>query len=288
MKAAPFDYARPGDLGEAIDLLGSCDDPRVLAGGQSLVPLMAMRLSDPELVVDLNDLTELAGVSFGDGTLTIGAMTRQRDVELDPLVRDRCPVLPEVIGHIGHPTIRNRGTIGGSLAHADPAAELPALMVAVGAVLEIAGPSGERQVPAADFFQGYLLTALEPGEILVRVHIDLGSLPQAWAIREFARRAGDFAIAGVIAGVQLDLDGLVTDARLVSIGVEPMPRRMTDVERSLVGSELVAATMGRAATMLGEQVGPSTDLHGSTAYKQAMATEMTRRALHAAAQEVTG
>src|SRR3984893_14907747 len=230
MKPAPFDYVVPRSLDEALEALANGgSDAKLLAGGQSLIPLLNFRLARPSLLVDLNRVTELAFIRPRDQGIAIGAMTRQATVERDIQLRNKQPLLLEAIGWVGHPAIRSRGTIGGSLAHADPAAELPAVAVCLDAQLIVAGPRGRRTVAAEDFFAGYLTTVLEPDEILVETWLPprRAGTGQAWI--EFARRHGDFALAGVAISPSLK-DEAVCAARIVLTGVGGKPERAREAE----------------------------------------------------------
>lgn len=286
MKPAIFQYFRPRTVDEAVHLMTEHEEARLLAGGQSLVPMMNLRLSYPAALVDLNSVPGLAGMSVEDGSLILGAMTRQRDTERSPIVGQYLPILAETLRYVGHPTTRNRGTVGGSLAHADPAAELPALMVAMSASFQLVGPDGERWLPASDFFQGYLTTAIGTGEILTRIRVPLVENEAGWAIREFSRRAGDFAVAGCIASLQTDSEGHVVQARLVPIGVSSRPERILTAEAELIGRRPESSDIDRAAAVVTEAVDPLPDLQGSTTYKRALVAELARRSLVAALKGV--
>jgi carbon-monoxide dehydrogenase medium subunit len=285
MKPAAFRYHRASGLEEALAVMADdAEEVRALAGGQSLVALMAMRLSRPEVLVDLNGLGELAGIEVRDDRLCIGAMTRQRDVEMSPLVAQHAPVLRSALGYVGHVTIRHRGTIGGSIAHADPAAELPTVAVALDAEIVLRSATGTRVVAADDFFDGYLMTAIEPGELLVEVRFPLDRIPARHAVVEFARRAGDFAVAGAVVLADVDQDGTVTRARAVPLGVGPAPRRSRQAEDVLVGRTLDDDAIHESAARVAADCSPSDDIHGSAAYRREIVAEMTRRALSRIAQ----
>ncbi|HKC20234.1 MAG TPA: xanthine dehydrogenase family protein subunit M [Candidatus Dormibacteraeota bacterium] len=228
MKPPPFEYVRPSTLGEAVEQLASAgDDAKLLAGGQSLVPLLNFRLAAPNLLVDLNGVAELSFVEAGSDQLRIGAMTRTRTLEVSPEVAKANPLLASAAGWIGHVQIRNRGTVGGSLAHADPSAELPALCVLLDARIVVTGPKGNRTVGADKFFKGLMSTALEHDEVLTEVTIPNLPGQARWGFREFAQRHGDFAVAGAACVVQQDA------ARLVVFGVADAPLRCTSAEREL-------------------------------------------------------
>lgn len=281
MKPAAFDYQAPSTLTDALSMLGDGEDTRVLAGGQSLVPLLAMRLAQPAMLVDLNGVGELAYVRRDNGHVAIGAMTRQRDAERDPLVRYLFPVLSEALGHVGHVTIRNRGTVGGSVAHADPAAELPAAMTALDASLVLTGPAGIRTVPAADFFQSYFTTAIEPGELLTEIRLPVPAAHSGAAFEELSRRNGDFAIVGVLAAVTLD-GGRVSAARIGVAGAAPTPVRPVAAEAVLVGAAPTGDVVEAAAAAVAEGINPVDDIHGTAGYRRKVSAVLTRRALHRA------
>jgi len=236
VKPAPFEYLAPRRRLEALEALSEYGvEAKALAGGQSLVPLLAMRLARPAVLVDLNRIRDLAFIRPYNGGLAIGAMTRQRTVEAHRLVVARVPLLGEAVRCIAHPQIRARGTIGGSLAHADPSSELPAAAAALDAHFVLASVRGERVLNSEQFFTGYLTTALEPDELLTEVRLP-ALLPDAgWAFVEIARRHGDFALAGVAAVLRLDGDGRCTEAQLVFTGVGPGPVRIPQAEQALLG-----------------------------------------------------
>jgi aerobic carbon-monoxide dehydrogenase medium subunit len=281
MKPAPFDYVAPRSLDEALEALADGgSDAKLLAGGQSLIPLLNFRLARPSLLIDLNRVDELAYVSSRDQGIAIGAMTRQATIERDAQLRQTQPLLFEAIGWVGHPAIRSRGTIGGSLAHADPAAELPAVAVCLDAQLSVAGPRGRRTVSAADFFVGYLTTVLEPDEILVETWLPplRPSTGQAWI--EFARRHGDFALAGVAVSLSLERDQ-VCDARIVLTGVGGMPARAREAETLLVGGS-VPERASAAAEAARSAIDPDADIHASKEYRTHLAGVLTERAIRLA------
>jgi carbon-monoxide dehydrogenase medium subunit len=281
MKPAPFDYVAPRTLEEAVAALArGGPDAKVLAGGQSLIPLMNFRLARPSLLVDLNRLPELAYITPRAGGLAFGAMTRQAAVERHPNLAATQPLLAEAIRWVGHAAIRSRGTFGGSLAHADPAAELTAVAVCLDAQLRMLGPKGRRDIPAADFFQGYLTTALAPDEILEDIW--LPSLPprtgQAWL--EFARRHGDFALVGVAASISVDGES-ISDARLVLTGVDATPVRARQAEILLTGGTLDERVAAAAEAVRGV-IHPEADIHASREYRLHLAVVLAERAIRLA------
>jgi carbon-monoxide dehydrogenase medium subunit len=284
MKPPPFDYHAPDTVDEALALLKeSGDDARPLAGGQSLVPMLNFRLARPSVLIDLNRIASLASITAADGSVRIGAMTRERAAERSDVIRDKAPLLTAALPLIGHEAIRTRGTIGGSMSHADPAAELPAVAIAAGAeMIARSADRGERTITADDFFQGYFTTALEPDELLTEVR--LPELPAGTGVRfeEAARRHGDFAIVGVLAALHL-ADGLIDDARIALIGVGDRAFRASEAEAALIGSKPDADVFAGAAASAVRDLSPSSDLHGTAAYRRHVAERLTRRALEGAA-----
>src|SRR6201997_2589924 len=235
MKLPPVEYEAPTTVAEAIDLLAEyVDEASVLAGGQSLIPLLAMRLARPAVLIDINGIDELSGVTSTDGWVTVGATTREYVAEESGTIADAVPLLAAALPLIGHEAIRSRGTIGGRLAHADPAAELPAVARALDAEFVVRGPSGERVIPAAQWFEGYLTTSREPDELLVEVRFPAAGPDTGTSFTEVARRHGDFAIVGLAASLVLS-GGVISDARLAFAGVSEMPVRATAAEELLAG-----------------------------------------------------
>lgn len=281
MKPPVFDYATPASLAEATDLLVRYEgDAKVLSGGQSLVPLLNMRLARPAVLVDLARIPDLDWLRVDADAVAIGAMTRQRTVELSPEVRTKHPLLHAGMELIAHPQNRNQGTIGGSLAHADPAAELPALALALEARFDAVGPNGTRAIAADDFFLTYLTTALEPAEILTAVRFPTLAGRTGWAIQEVARRHGDFALAGVVAIVALAPDGTIASARLVLFGVGATPLRARAAEQMLTGQAAEAALFARAGAQAAADLDePLTDVHANADYRRDLARVLTARAL---------
>jgi aerobic carbon-monoxide dehydrogenase medium subunit len=284
VKPAPFEYFRPRSVDEALSLLtehGS--DAKALAGGQSLIPAMNFRLATPSVLVDLNALSELSYMKDDAGGVRIGGMTRQRAVERSTLVSDRVPLVAETMPHIAHPAIRNRGTIGGSLAHADPAAELPAVALALNARLMVSSTSGVREVPANEFFVGLFTTAVQPGELLTGIRIPPPPARSGFAFQEISRRHGDFALVGVAGAVQLDENGRCADARIALLSVGDRPMLAGQASKVLVGqppsAESVRAAADAAAT---QDIDPSSDIHASARYRRQLANVLTRRVLERA------
>jgi len=290
MKPAPFEYQAPDSLEAALDVLARHGgDAKVLAGGQSLIPVLNFRLAQPALLVDLNKLAELSFIRRGeDGGLRIGAMTRHRSLERDPLIREAAPLLAETVPWIAHPQIRNRGTIGGSLAHADPAAELPAIAVALRARFLLRKAGGERWVPAVDFFQGLFTTALEPEELLVEIDLPpLSSMGAriGWSFQEIARRHGDYATVGLAAQVTLGEDGRCREARLVYLSVGQTPVEARAAAALLAGTDLGPEAIRAAAeTASRDEMDPTGDVHATPEFKRHLARVLTGRALRSAAE----
>lgn len=281
MKPPPFNYHDPATLDEAVELLATLDNARPLAGGQSLMPMLNMRFVMPDHVVDLNRIAELAGISLDGDMLVIGAMTRQRDVEFSELVARRCPMLIEALHNVGHRQTRNRGTIGGSLCHLDPAAELPTVACALDAQVEVVGPRGRRVIAFADFPLGYMTPALEPDELATRVAFPLWDSAAGSAFLEFSRRHGDFAIVSAAAALQLDGEGRIARAALALGGVGETPLRMSEAEAALVGQTASAETL-RAASEICRSVEAVGDVYVPASYRRHLAGVMARRALEQA------
>lgn len=283
MKAAEFDYRRPDTLEEALRELASAEDAKVLAGGQSLIPMLNMRLSRPASLIDIGAIDGLAEIISTEDGLRIGAMARQRDVECSHLVAERCPLLVDALGLVAHPQIRNQGTVCGSLAHADPAAELPAAMLALDAVLQVAGPHGTRSIPAHEFFVSYLTTALGPGEILTAVEVPatVSSLA-GWACHEISLRPGDFPLCGAAAALARSTAGTLSDVRLALYGVADRPLRATASEDLLNGNQPTGELLEAAAELAARDLSPMSDIHASSAYRRRLARVIARRTLEQA------
>jgi len=273
-----FEYAAPDRVEDALELLRRHGaDAKVLAGGQSLVPILNYRLARPRLVVDINGLP-LAGVGVRDGALRLGSLVRHRDLEESPEIAARCPVLREAAALIGNVRVRALGTLGGSLSHADPAAELPMVMTALGARFTVRSSRGTRTIGAKDFFTGYLSTALDPGELVTEVEVP-ASTGMGYAIEEASRRPGDFAIVAVTALVSLDARGRVDDVRLAFGGVAPTPVRALAAEDTLRGQEPATERITRAAAIASEALHPESDAFVSAAYRRLLARVLARRAM---------
>jgi len=289
MKPPPFEYAAPRKTDEAVALLAQHGDrAKVLAGGQSLVPLLNFRLAQPEVLVDVNRVAELAYVRPVDSGIAFGALTRQHTVERSDDVRARLPIVTEACRLIGHLPIRHRGTIGGSLAHADPASELPAVMVALEAELTAVRRGGRRTLPAEQFFTGIFTTALAPDELLTEIRVP-GLPPRTGsAFVEIARRAGDFAIVGIAALVTLDDAGRVGRARLALCGVGPTPIRAREAERVLEGERPEGRALDEAADRIVAATDPPGDVHASAAFRKKLARHVGRQAIGLAARRAGG
>lgn len=289
MKMPNFTYHRPETLDEALRLLASHgSDAKVLAGGQSLIPVMALRLSQPGHIIDIGAVPGLDVIAEHDGGLRIGALVRHEAVERSPLVREKAPLLAEAMPHIGHPAIRSRGTVCGSLSHADPAAELPAVMLALGAEMVVRSSAGERVLPARDFFVTYLTSALEPSEMLVEVRVPAWKPGAGWSVQEVSRRHGDFALVGLASVLDVDRSGAVASAALSFFGVDGTPYRATGAEEGLVGTKPETAAFEEAARRVAAELDPADDIHATGAYRRHVAAELTRRALAEAASRVGG
>ena len=283
MKLPPVDYEAPTTVADAIDLLGEHEEEAsVLAGGQSLIPLLALRLARPAVLIDINGIDELSGISATNGSVTIGAMTREYMAEESETVAWAVPLLAAALPFIGHEAIRNRGTVGGSLAHADPAAELPAVARALDAEFVVRGPSGERVVPAAQWFEGYLTTSRRPDELLLQVRFPSAAQGTGVSFQEVARRHGDFAIVGLAVSLVLS-GGVISDARLAFAGLSYVPARATAAEDLLTGERPSAELFDEAARRATGDIDPPADLHGSPEYRKTVAAALVRRGLRAAA-----
>ena len=284
MKPPRFHYCAPHMLDEALALLDqNSEDTKVLAGGQSFVPLLNMRLASPTYVVDINHIAELHYIEQEDGYLAIGATVRQRQVERSLQVQEKHPLLVEVIKHIGHMQIRNRGTVVGSVAHADPAAELPALLTCLNGEVLVQSIHGERVIKAEDFFTGYLSTALEPGEMLTEVRFPFIAPKAGWAFLEFARRSGDYALVGAAAVLTPAADDHCISAHIAYLGIAGAPIRGFAVEDSIVGTTLDEPTLDAAAEaasiLVSDDMG---DVHATVEYRRVLTGELTKRVLKAA------
>jgi len=284
MKLPPFEYACPATLSEAVALLAGRDgDAKAIAGGQSLMPMLAFRMARPSLLVDLRKLADLKGIRISGDGVRLGALTRWRDIEDDKRLAGAHPLLKAAIGHVAHYQIRNRGTVGGSLAHADPAAEMPGIAVTCDAEIAVTGKSGTRTIKAGDFFQGALTTALEPNELITEVRLPAWPKGRRFAFQEFARRRGDFAMAG-IALFYDEVGGKAENAHIGVIGVGDRPRRLAAAEGAVNGRAIDEAAAVRAGEAASAEVQPQDDIHASADYRRALTGTLVERALIQAAR----
>jgi len=280
MKLPPFEYACPTALSEAVALLAAHDgDAKLIAGGQSLVPMLAFRLAAPAMLVDLRKVPDLRKIDIAASGVTLGAMVRWCDILGDARLRTAHPLLVAAVSHVAHYQIRNRGTIGGSIAHADPAAEMPGIVLACDAEMAVVGKAGARVIKAADFFIGPLTTALASDEIIVEIRFPAWPAQRRWGFQEFARRRGDFAMAAAAVWYDQDGGGKAKDAHVGIIGVGDRPQRLPSVEAVLNGLAVDEATIGRAEAAASAAVDPQSDIHASAEYRRALAGTMVERAL---------
>lgn len=285
MKPAQFEYESPASIDETLDLLARHgDECKILAGGQSLVPLMNFRLARPARLIDINGVGELAGIKRQDGKLLIGAMTRHAHVERSNEVAEGWPLLHEAIGWVGHLQIRNRGTVGGSVAHADPAAELPAVFAALDAQFHVRSKRGQRTLWPEEFFVAEFTTALAPDELVTAVEVPAQDPATGTAFVEFARRHGDFALGGAAVALRLDRAGGCQSASIALLSAGPAPVRATAAEQALLGAKPDQAAIKAAAQAAVSGLHPTSDLHGSSEYRLHLLRTMTERALTRAAQ----
>jgi carbon-monoxide dehydrogenase medium subunit len=283
MKLPPFEYACPTSISEAVALLASHDgEAKLLAGGQSLVPMMAFRVASPSLLVDLRKLAELRQIGITQDGVVLGAMVRWRDILEDERLKTEHPLLVAAVEHVAHYQIRNRGTVGGSIAHADPAAEMPGIVVTCEAQIAVMGKGGGRTIAAGDFFRGPLMTALEADEIITEIRLPLWPAKRRFGFQEFSRRRGDFAMAA--AAVFYDEDnGKARNAHVGAIGVADYPLRLPSVEAIINGQKVDDAVIAKAEAAASAAVDPADDIHASGAYRKALVGVMVERALKAAA-----
>ena len=286
MKPAPFRYIAVRSLDQALELKAEHgDEARFLAGGQSLMPTMNFRLSQPAVLIDINPLAQCAGVQkAGPETLRIGALTRYRDLERAPATAENLPLIKEALPHIAHPQIRNRGTIGGNLAHADPASEMPAIVLALAGKLHAQSKRGERWIAAADFFAGALRTALEPDEMLTEVELPIARPRSGACFMEVARRRGDFALIGVACTVELDDHGRCKEARIGLCNAGDGPIFAVAASRSLAGQNIGSAEIADAAALVQGDIDPGGSIHASKDFQRHLAGVLTKRALAAATE----
>jgi carbon-monoxide dehydrogenase medium subunit len=287
MKNPPFRYLRPGSLEEALTMLAEHGgEAKVLAGGQSLLPLMALRLATPAVLIDIGRVTDLDLITVAeDGSVSIGALVTHADAERSADLSERAPLVHEAMPFVGHRAIRNRGTVCGSVAHGDPAAEMPAVMLATSGAVLARSRSGAREIPAADFFAGYLDTALRDDELVVGVRLPPWPASAVGSVTEVARRHGDYALVGLV--VRLDVvDGAIEDAALAFLGVAGTPRRVAEAERVLIGRPPGDDAFTAAADVVRQSVDPAGDIHATAAYRRHLAAVLTRRGLAAATAKI--
>ena len=284
MKLPPFEYACPTSISEAVALLASHDgDAKPLAGGQSLVPMLAFRVASPALLVDLRKLAELRQIKISQDGVSLGAMVRWREILDDDRLLTAHPLLVAAVEHVAHYQIRNRGTVGGSVAHADPAAEMPGIAVTCEAKIAVVGKAGERVISAGDFFQGPLITALKPDEIITQIHLPAWPARRRFGFQEFARRRGDFAMAAAALFYDEDKEEKARNVHVGAIGVADRPLRLTAVEQVLNGNRIDDAVIAKAEAAASAAVDPADDIHASGAYRKALVGVMVERALKNAA-----
>ena len=290
MKPAKFEYFAPTSLAEALELLEEHgDDAKVLAGGQSLMPMLNMRLARPKVIADINRVPGLDYISpTPDGGLAIGALTRQRSVEKSTVVKERIPVLAAAMPSIGHFQIRNRGTVGGSISHADPAAELPAVCFALDGEFVLTSASNQRVLKAENFFISPLTTAIEPGELLTEIRLPARSEEWRWGFQEVCRRQGDFAMVGAVSLLQLDGDGVCQSACSTMFGVGGTPLRIRRAEEALLGNRINGSVLEDVSKIVSEELDPDSDIHASAAYRKEVGGVIARRTLEAAINSGNG
>ena len=288
MKPPAFEYIAATSVEEAVAALVKSDGTgKLIAGGQSLMPMLNFRLADPAVLIDIGRIPGLEGISETEIGLEIGALTRHASLETSPAVAQHFPVLAEAMTHVAHLAIRNRGTIGGSLSHADPAAELPLMAVLLDAVLCIVGPEGSREVPAKEFFIGALTTDLEDEEMVTAVTLPYLSAGAGWGFEEVSRRSGDFALAAAAATLKLD-GGVVSDVRLAVTGVDDLPLRMREAEAALNGAALDDGAVAKAAHGVRDAINPNSDAQASADYRRHLIGVLTARVLRSAAARAEG
>lgn len=283
MKPASFSYYRPSTLEETLKLLEQYgDNGKLLAGGQSLIPILNMRLTTLENIIDISRLRELDFIKLEDGVLKVGALCRQRTLEKSPIVKEVAPLLTEAVPYIGHVQTRNRGTVGGSLVHADPTAEIPLSLLALDATAIIQSIEGVREVPVQDFFITYLTTDIAPTEMLTEIHIPLDWIPKGYAFVEFSRRHGDFALVAAACLLDTDDNGVITAGRIVIGGVDAVPLKSQESIDVLLGEKLTDALLEEAGKIASENADPEGDLHASREYRLHLANVFVKRAIRKA------
>lgn len=284
MKPPVFEYQAPKTVSDAIAALASSEDAMVLAGGQSLLPAMNFRLSRPALLIDIQHVAGLKGIAIEGGQIVVKAMARHRELELDARVREANPLIAEAMAHVAHVPIRNRGTVVGSLCHADAAAEMPMLLVLLGGKVVAQGRDGKREIAADDFFQFHLTTTRRRDEIIVEAHFPVLPRDAGYAFDELTRRHGDYAIAGVGTVLRLGADGKVADIRIAACGIAARPLRLAEAEKRLIGTRLETADLRAAGEAAANAVTAPDDMHATTAYRRQVAATLTRRLVAKAAK----
>ena len=287
MKPPPFEYRAPGTLEQALALLAAHPGAKPIAGGQSLMPVLNFRLAAPTMLVDLRRLPDIDRITINGNGVWLGAKVRWRDIEDDARLLSAHPLLGAAVAHVAHYQIRNRGTVGGSLAHADPAAELPGIAVTCGAEIAVVGADGERTIPAAEFFTGPLTTGLRPDEIITKLRLPTWPAARRWAFEEFSRRQGDFALAGIALFYDEDAQGRAVNPHIGVIGACSRPHRLTAAEAAIEGKRIDDETIAAAAQAAKSAVDPPQDLHAPADYRRALVGTLTKRALRAAAARRT-
>jgi CO/xanthine dehydrogenase FAD-binding subunit len=288
MKPAPFDYVAPTAVPEVLDVLGQHgDDAKILAGGQSLGPLLNFRLATPATLVDVNRVEGLGDLSVDDGQVRIGALVRQRTAERSTTLAREAPIVVEALRSVGHIGIRNRGTLAGSIAHADPAAEMPAVLTVLGGAVRVRKRGGERLIPADSLFETYFTTVLEPDEMITEILLPRRPARTGHAWLEFAQRHGDFALVGVGAVITVDEEGVCRDARLVCTGVDSVPYDATEAARTLIGSVVDAQSAGAVADAVAEACRPGTDLFADSAFRRRLIRVLAPQAVQAAGRRAS-
>jgi len=287
MKPPPFSYHDPRTIDDAVSLLATLENAKVLAGGQSLMPMLNMRYVMPDHVVDLNKIEDLSYIREDGDALEIGALTRQRDLEFSEVVQRKCPLMHEALLQVGHRQTRNRGTLGGSLSHLDPAAEMPAVCATSDAIVRVKGPNGEREIPFAEFPAGYMTPSIEMDELVTSIRVPCWPEGHGYAFVEFARRHGDFAIASAGALLEVGGDGTISRASVTVGGVGPAPVRVSALEETITGTAGSEESF-RAACEVCREIDAMGDVYASTEYRQHLAAVMARRALVKAYDRATG
>lgn len=286
MKAAAFEYVRAGSLDEACRLLAGSGERKIIAGGQTLVPLMAMRLARPDMLVDINDLYELRGIRDRGDAVAVGALTRQRDIERSEMVAQKLPLLAEAIRHVGHQQTRNRGTVGGSIVHGDPSAEIPLVALALDAELTVRDADGETNLSVDGFFEAAMVTGIEAGQILTEIRFPVWQTGRfGSSFREVASRDGDFAIVAAAAQIALDEDGAVERAAVTVGGVAPAPVRLRETESALVGRAPDERAVEASLNGMEDMISPESDVHATADYRRRVARRLAARAIAAAGSE---